>query len=181
MPDPRLVEQVAAALGTEPGLVEKEWYVVRAIAVIAALDRGEVRPVFSGGTSLSVGWGLIRRFSEDIDFKVEMPKASNPSQARARRRRFREDVLAALAAADFRLMGEVRKASNFFSADFAYRNSFDPAAELRPYLQIEMTFERPALSPAERPIRSLLAQAQGAEPEIAVFPCVDPVETAPDK
>jgi predicted nucleotidyltransferase component of viral defense system len=64
--DPRLVEQVAAALGTEPGLVEKEWHVVRAIRIIADLDHGDARPVFSGGTSLSVGWGLIKRFSEDI-------------------------------------------------------------------------------------------------------------------
>lgn len=37
MLDPRLAEQVAAALGTEPALVEKEWHIVRAIGVLAAL------------------------------------------------------------------------------------------------------------------------------------------------
>ena len=92
MLDRRLVEGVAAALGTEPGLVEKEWHVVRAISVIAGLDHGLARPVFSGGTSLSVGWGLIKRFSEDIDFKVAMPEPANPSQGRARRGKFRENV-----------------------------------------------------------------------------------------
>ena len=181
MLDRRLAEEVAAALGTEPGLVEKEWHVVRAIRVIADLDHGAVRPVFSGGTSLSVGWGLIKRFSEDIDFKVAMPGAANPSQARAQRRKLRENVLAALAAADFRLIDAPLKASAFFSANFAYPNAFDPAAGLRPYIRVEMTFESPALPAVDRPLRSLVAQAQRAEPEIAAFPCVDPVETAADK
>lgn len=34
---------------------------------------------------------------------------------------------------------------------------------------------------ATRPIRSLIAQAQREPPEVAEFPCVDPVETAADK
>ncbi len=157
MLDLRFVEQVAAGLGIEPGLVEKEWHVVRALRVIADVDHGEARPVFSGGTSLSVGWGLIRRFSEDIDFKVAMPQPTNPSQGRAQRRKFREDVLSALAAADFQLIDAPRKASAFFSADFAYSNAFDPVAGLRPHIQIELTFEAPAWPTMDRPLRSLNA------------------------
>jgi Nucleotidyl transferase AbiEii toxin, Type IV TA system len=84
--NPRFVEQVAAALGIEPALVEKEWHVVRAIRVISDIDQSKARPVFSGGTSLSVGWGLIKRFSEDIDFKVVMAQPANTSQGRAQRR-----------------------------------------------------------------------------------------------
>jgi len=179
--DPQHVEALAAELGTAPGLIEKEWHVVRAIGVIAALDHEGALPVFSGGTSLSVGWGLIRRFSEDADFKIAMPAAANPSQARAQRHRCRERVLAALAAADFRPLGALRQASRFFSADFSYPNTFEPASVLRPHLQIEMTFEAPKLPPVERPIRSLIASAQGADPEVPAFPCVDPIETAADK
>jgi hypothetical protein len=33
VPDRRLVEGIAADLGASPGLVEKDWHVVRAIAV----------------------------------------------------------------------------------------------------------------------------------------------------
>jgi hypothetical protein len=43
---------------------------VRAIRVIAGVDTAGMMPAFSGGTSLSKGWELIKRFSEDIDFKV---------------------------------------------------------------------------------------------------------------
>lgn len=70
MLDRALVEAVAGELATDEGLVEKDWQVVRALGVIAALESEEMAPAFSGGTSLSKGWGLIRRFSEDIDFKM---------------------------------------------------------------------------------------------------------------
>ena len=53
MPDRRLVEEVSDALGTSPGLVEKDWHVVRAIGVIAGVDTAGMMPAFSGGTSLS--------------------------------------------------------------------------------------------------------------------------------
>jgi Nucleotidyl transferase AbiEii toxin, Type IV TA system len=44
-----------------------------------------------------------------------------------------------------------------------------------------MTFQAPALPSIERPIRSLIAQAQNGVAEVPAFPCVDPVETAADK
>jgi predicted nucleotidyltransferase component of viral defense system len=177
--DPRLVEDAANRLDTDEGLVEKDWHVVRAISVIAMLDHGGMQPAFSGGTSLSAAWGLIKRFSEDIDFKVAMPVASSTSQARAHRRRYRERVLAALNAADFEVIGG--REGNFFSTDIAYHSELPVVPGFRPHLRLEMTFEAPALPPIERPIRSLLALAQNNPPEVPAFPCVDPIETAADK
>jgi hypothetical protein len=60
VPDRRLVEEVAADLGTTPGLIEKDWHVVRTIGVIAGVDPTGMMPTFSGGTSLSKGWELRR-------------------------------------------------------------------------------------------------------------------------
>jgi len=182
--DRQLVEDIASKLrpGGE-GLIEKDWHVVRAISVLATLDHGDVRPVFSGGTSLSIAWGLIRRFSEDIDFKVAMPQAPNLSQSRARRGAYREKVLDALSKAGFELIGRPfsRNQSSFFSADLAYPTAFSRTAGLRPHLRIEMIFQPPALPAIDRPIRSLIAQAQRGAAEVPAFACVDPVETAADK
>ena len=184
MLDRRLVEDIANRLrpGGE-GLIEKDWHVVRAIGVLAGLDHSDARPVFSGGTSLSLGWGLIKRFSEDVDFKVAMPRALSRSKGEAQRKAYRRKVLDALGAAGFELIGKasVRNENKIFSADLGYKSEFDPAPGLRSHLQIEMSFQTPALPTIERPIRSLVAQAQGNEPEIAAFACVDPVETAADK
>jgi len=90
--DPRLVEDVANNLGTDAGLVEKDWYVVRAIGVVAAMDHCDVSPAFAGGTSLSKAWGLIKRFSEDIDFKVAIPAAGSRSKDKARRHDYRGKI-----------------------------------------------------------------------------------------
>ena len=93
MLDRRLVEQVAEDLGTSPGLIEKDWHVVRAIGVIAEVDTAGMMPAFSGGTSLSKGWELIKRFSEDIDFKVAEPPAASLSAARRARGDYQQRVL----------------------------------------------------------------------------------------
>jgi hypothetical protein len=183
MLDRRLVERIAGALATDEGLVEKDWHVVRALGVLAALDHGGVQPAFSGGTSLSKGWGLIKRFSEDIDFKLAIPKAASVSKDHENRSRYRERILAALTAADFELVGDVmvRNKSRFFAADFAYPSLFGTGQGLRPHIRVEMSFQASALPPVERPIRSLIAQAQSHPPEVRGFPCIDPLETAADK
>jgi predicted nucleotidyltransferase component of viral defense system len=181
--DPRLVERLAEDLGTSPGLVEKDWHVVRALGVIAKVDPAGMMPAFSGGTSLSKGWELIKRFSEDIDFKVGEPAASSASRARRERTAYREHVLEALAASDFEMIGkpDAGNASRYFSADVAYGAEFGSGQGLRPHIRIEMSFRAPALAPVVRPIRSIIAAAQRQPHEIASFPCVDPVETAADK
>ncbi len=178
-----LIEQLANALGTNPALVEKDWYVVRAIGMIASLDHAGAMPVFSGGTSLSKGWGLIKRFSEDIDFKVMMPQAASGTASRNKRRAFRERILSALTANEFEFLDKplIGNQSQFFAADLAYKSHFATGGGLRPHLRIEMSFHAPALKPVNRPLQSLIALAQKQPPEVSSFPCIDPVETAADK
>ena len=57
-----------------PALVEKDWYVVKALAAIAAAETAPFRLVFGGGTALSRAYGLLRRMSEDIDLKIVSEK-----------------------------------------------------------------------------------------------------------
>src|SRR3546814_21020539 len=57
----------AQRLGTTPHNVEKDFWVCWTLdALFNGLPDGP-RLLFKGGTSLSKGFGLIRRFSEDID------------------------------------------------------------------------------------------------------------------
>lgn len=178
----KLIERVAGAFLSDERLVEKDWHVVQAIRVISFLDGAGAIPVFSGGTSLSKGWGHIKRFSEDIDFKVSMPADASNAKQRKQRSSYREQALSALAAADFNLIA-VKKGneSRFFSADLAYHSHFQTGPGLRPFIRIEMSFIAPALQPINRPIRSLIAQYEKKPSEVLNFPCVDPTETAADK
>lgn len=51
--------------GLTEQLIEKDYYVTEALRIVAKLYPNQV--IFKGGTSLSKGWKLIDRFSEDID------------------------------------------------------------------------------------------------------------------
>jgi hypothetical protein len=181
--DRRLVEAAAQRLRADPGLIEKDWHVTRALQVLAAFDHGGATPAFGGRTSLSKGWGLIKRFSEDIDFKVAMPGRTSRSQEKKARSIYRERVLGGLTAAGFVLGGDVlkRDESSFFSAALFYPALFDTGPGLRPHIRIEMSLNAAALPSIARPIASLIALTQNQPPEIAAFLCVDPVETAADK
>jgi hypothetical protein len=181
--DQPLVEAVAQRLRAAPGLIEKDWHVTRALEVLATFDHDGAIPAFGGGTSLSKGWGLIKRFSEDIDFKVAMPARASRSQVKKARSIYRERVLHRLTAAGFAVGNDVlkRDESSFFSAELFYPALFDTGPGLRPHIRIEMSLNASTLPPITRPLGSLVTLAQNRPPEIAAFLCVDPVETASDK
>jgi predicted nucleotidyltransferase component of viral defense system len=50
--------------------VEKDWWVVHTLAIIFSMDCAKAL-IFKGGTSLSKGWNVIHRFSEDIDLALD--------------------------------------------------------------------------------------------------------------
>lgn len=50
--------------------IEKDWWVVQTLAVIFSMECASAL-IFKGGTSLSKGWNLIQRFSEDIDLALD--------------------------------------------------------------------------------------------------------------
>ena len=66
---PELIEATARFHGiANPAIVEKDYYVTEALRLIAQGFGNQV--IFKGGTSLSKGWKLISRFSEDIDLYI---------------------------------------------------------------------------------------------------------------
>jgi predicted nucleotidyltransferase component of viral defense system len=52
------------------GEVEKDWYVTQVIRKISKIHYEDFQVIFTGGTALSKAYGLIQRFSEDVDFRV---------------------------------------------------------------------------------------------------------------
>ncbi len=61
--------------GLREALIEKDYFVTEALRIIER--EAGVRVIFKGGTSLSKGWNLIQRFSEDIDIFLD-PTAFTP-------------------------------------------------------------------------------------------------------
>lgn len=65
------LEVAASASGRPPHLLEKDVWVVWALAVLFESGLSE-RLVFKGGTSLSKAYQAIRRFSEDVDLTYDI-------------------------------------------------------------------------------------------------------------
>ncbi len=97
----------AARLGTTVQNVEKDFWVFWTLdALFNGLQRGGPRLLFKGGTSLSKGYGLIERFSEDIDitvFRVDIGAPASVEELQALSRKQRE-----------RRLDDIRKACQTF-------------------------------------------------------------------
>lgn len=59
----------AAQKGLPQAVVEKDWWVVMTLKALSTTKYASLMS-FKGGTSLSKGWNLISRFSEDIDIAL---------------------------------------------------------------------------------------------------------------
>lgn len=184
-PDRRTLGRVAGSLAVDEAFVEKDWYVVQAIRALLELGDGDFTPVFSGGTSLLKGHGLIKRFSEDIDFKLSLSaEFADLSQHQQRRRLgdYRDRLKALWTDLGFTgLQVVARSGNNFLQFEMNYPTKLGGHAALRPHILAELSAKPPALHPASRSITSFVAQFRGAEPEVPAILCVDPAETAADK
>ncbi len=171
------IEQAAAQLFVSESFIEKDWHIVRAIALLNDLQNDNLQLVFSGGTSLAKA-GLIKRFSEDVDFRAVIKPST-----RNRYREERERIIAVLIERHFTMVEApaVADGSKFFSLRLDYGAAFGGSSALRPYLRVEVSFTPPRVAPILRPVQSLLGQVSGYAVEVGSMLCVDPVEIAADK
>lgn len=65
-----IYESIANKVGLPAQVVEKDFWVTSVLQTVFALPVAR-HLIFKGGTSLSKGWKLIERFSEDIDLAVD--------------------------------------------------------------------------------------------------------------
>jgi predicted nucleotidyltransferase component of viral defense system len=178
------INTLATTYSIDPVFLEKDWYTQQILGVIAGIQSDEFQPIFCGGTSLSKGYRLINRFSEDIDFKFQPLK---PGLSRRIRSAYQDRVIEIIqtSSPELELIGIPRKrnSSSFVNFEIGYPSYFPHSEALRPQIRVEFTFEAPALEPELRSLSSLIAQltdrAQGTE--IANFPCASLAETAAEK
>lgn len=181
--DQELCVDVAEALGLpHPGLVEKDWHVVRALRALSPLSFEGSTLAFGGGTSLCRAYGMIRRMSEDIDLRVTPPLSSRPS-----RRGLRGLVTEALLAAGFEFdpNNKAHLSASNEGRSFVYNLPYAPVSarveSLRPGVKVEICSSPLLLPTVPKPIRSYVAEALEQPPEIEDIPCVAVDETAAEK
>ena len=66
-----MIRETAARMQLHPTPVEKDFWVCWVLRELFALSSVEEHLIFKGGTSLSKAYGVIQRFSENIDLSVD--------------------------------------------------------------------------------------------------------------
>jgi len=116
--------------GLRPTIIEKDYYVTESLRIIA--QTAADKTILKGGTSLSKGWNLIQRFSEDIDLFLD-PLAFEPPLGKKsidRELKRLRDAIAAHPALTFQ-PDESQTIGGFGRADrFAYVQRFGGPGEV---------------------------------------------------
>jgi predicted nucleotidyltransferase component of viral defense system len=166
-----------------PSLVEKDWFVVKALAAIIAADSGPFQLVFQGGTALARAHRITQRMSEDIDLKI----VSAQEHSRGTYKRLRDSISTALLEAGFEFdpaNKEHRKTmweGEYVVYRLPYMSVTAPNAELRPSIKIEISAWPQRREPVERAVASFVTEAFKRPPEIPAIATSDLAENAAEK
>lgn len=205
----QLIEMASANTALPRLAVEKDWWVTAVLKALSTTRHADIMS-FKGGTSLSKGWQLIERFSEDVDIALRRERefaisgTSNTQLAKARRSARHyivrelpselEDVMRAMDITDFSVEPQLTRerdgeqielrADTHPSVIFVNYKSVLP--EVSEYLQPRVKIEISSLSmdePVEaKEIRSFIAETVPAAEDMSVtFKTVIPTRTFLEK
>ncbi len=150
--------RAAEHFGVREQFVEKDYYVTEILRIIA--ERLGDKAMFKGGTSLSKGWGLISRFSEDIDLFVN-PDRFNPRPGRRKMHRILKELAAAVGehpALTWQDNESVTIGGLGREDYFAYETRFAGLPGIRPAVRLEPGVQSGTFPTEVVPIASLVAQ-----------------------
>lgn len=181
-----LLNATAGALGLDAALVEKEYWAVEALRAVrdgfdVAINDADVRvrPIFKGGTSLSKAFGLIERFSEDVNLLIPVPLDAPDGYSQDQRAAVMKACTEAVSAA-LGIDGE--HGGGRKGVDLHWRYPYDPAVGdpglvgVETIVRVELTVMAGSNPHSTRSVTSMAAEHAK---NIAGFPAYDdlaPVE-----
>lgn len=177
----KIIRQVANLENIDPAYLEKDWYLVYALSLMQKANTDKAQVVFSGGTSLSKGYGLISRFSEDIDFMIY--GAENFTN-RNNRSNFKHNLIDKINEDKIININpetlKSRDLNQFFKFYIDYPSFYNTPDAIRRGIKTEVSIKQTYLEPITQEITTFIGKYIEDAPT-AVIPCVSPVETAANK
>ena len=172
------VNDYSQEFGIAPQFVEKDYYVFIVLSEISKINYPDLKIVFSGGTCLSKAYNKIKRFSEDIDFRLHTDR----NFTRAEKKAFCNFILEKLDNKEsYHILPEsVKKGNenNFFSFEIEYEKLYE-SSNLRPNIKVEFTFENLLLPSTKCEINSFIGKFINEEP--VTVNCIQPIEVIANK
>ena len=182
-PDNEIIDQIATELNIDSVFLEKDWHVSNAIKAISEFENDIFEPIFCGGTSLLKGYKIIKRFSEDVDFRI-LNVSGNPA-SRGDRRGYRDalvDHLSTIPELEFNIDNLIsRDSSRFFGITASYPKRFGDHQSIRSELKLEGTFVEETLPGLEeKEIKPIIGEHIKTDNN-SVIRCLSLLETTADK
>src|SRR5436190_3628436 len=155
----RQISDTGELLGLDEAVIEKDYYVTQVIHALSNLENETFRLVFCGGTCLAKAHKLVRRMSEDVDFKVQRKTTENFSRSHLKNElnKFRAYVRSTLTVPDLSVANDfARNEGRYQQVVLKYPNSFPIGSALRPDIKIELTFADILLPINELKVKTLI-------------------------
>lgn len=120
-----LVSVAAETLGIKyPSIIEKDYYVTHAIHSLSRIENEYFRLIFAGGTCLAKAHKIVKRMSEDIDFKIQLKSRSetfSKSRLLKELRKFRTKIVESLILPDLTIDDSaIRNEGQYLRAELTY-------------------------------------------------------------
>lgn len=174
-----VLQGLSEELAINPAFLEKDWYATQALRILQGLNTSAFTAIFSGGTCLSKAYGLIKRFSEDLDFRVQGTEV----EARSQRRDYINQLIDALTKSQLFKDITVKKEDQSYRAilTLTYQHVFEQDQSLRPHIKVELIFNPVILSTQVKSVQSLADQFLHTDNATFEVICINPIETAAEK
>ncbi|MCM1180815.1 MAG: nucleotidyl transferase AbiEii/AbiGii toxin family protein [Clostridium sp.] len=149
-------------MGVAADIVEKDYYVTM---ILRVLSEAKYTVVFKGGTSLSKAFGVIDRFSEDIDITFMEHLGEN------RRKHLKYEILKPIEeelGLEIKNWDHIESDKDYNHYDYYYNSVLDNSlGGLPPYVKLETALMSYAFPTVEQEIDNYMYQAlSGEEPEL---------------
>ncbi len=183
----QLIEATSEILALENSVVEKDYYITRLIHVFSGMENEYFRLIFAGGTCLAKAHKIVKRMSEDVDFKIHAKYVTaNLSKTRFLKelKQFRAEIMSKLVLTEF-VINEavVRNEGKYLRVELGYPSSFSFIEALRPHILLEFALSDVRLATADLSVATLIDETLDIPALVAPSSicCISINETAIEK
>ena len=167
-----------------PAILEKDILITDVLNTINSLEEPLVDFVFCGGTSLSKGYRLIERMSEDIDYKLVVSDSMPKSQRGSFLSDLKYRVISVVEESGFAVPSAdiiANDKNHYVSLNLQYQSRFSAVASLRPEIKLEFSARAPLLETQLTTIGTMLDDVIERQSKQTQIKCVSIEETLAEK
>ncbi len=173
------LQNLSEELAIDVSFLEKDYYVTKVLCLLSNIENEKFKLIFSGGTCLSKAYLIIKRFSEDIDLRIQESKNSS----REERRIFVENIIKLINDnKDFNVISVKKEdTSHRIILNIEYGHITENNQFLRPEIKLELFFNPLKLKVESKEILSLIDKYMKNDKNIFNISCINVIELAAEK